>query len=112
MEDIIISCRIIAIRPFFDGYGNEFVCIEFGTEAAKPPSVVSMPSNIPKEISSIMPLLAQIPKMHGQRKIFDNRLVLYLTKEEWGRLSRKYQYNDEVEIKINKEGDIHLIPIK
>ena len=108
MNDVTITCKVISIQPFFDGYGNEFVCIEFGVEASKPPTVVSVPSNVPQEISSVMPILTQIPKMVHQRRIYNNRLVLYLTKSEWEYLSRKYQYNDEVEIKVEKEGIIHL----
>jgi len=112
LEDITITCKVVSIHPFFDGYGNEFVCVEFGVEASKPPTVVSMPSNVPQEVSYVMPLLTQIPKMLSHPKAYNNRLILFLTKPEWEYLSRKYQYNDEVEIKIDKEGSIRLTTVK
>lgn len=115
LNTITIICKVISIHPFFDSNRNEYVCIEFGIEMPKPPTVVSMPSNIPKEVSSVIPILTQIPKIFGQTKTYDkysNRLILFLTKSEWESLSRKYQYGDEVELRIEKDGTIHLVPIK
>ncbi|RLI05623.1 hypothetical protein DRO26_01660 [Candidatus Bathyarchaeota archaeon] len=109
-EEITVNCKIISIRPFFDGYGNEFVCVEFGVEAQKPPAVMSLPSGLPQEISFLVPILTQIPKMFTQKKIYSKRIVLYLTNQEWERMERKYHYGDEVEVKINrKNGMIKLM---
>ena len=111
MDEITINCRIVAIHPFFDEHRNEFVCIKFGVESSKPPTVVSMPTNVSKEVASIMPLLTQIPKMMSKPNVYNNRLILFLTKPEWNSLTRKYQYHDEVDIKISKDGTIQLAHI-
>jgi len=111
-EEIVITCKITSIRPYFDAYGNEFVCVEFGVEAQKPPTVMSMPQNLPSEMSFVMPILTQIPKILPQTKLYNNRLILFLTTLEWEKLVRKYQYGDEVEIRVGKDGTLRLVPIK
>ncbi len=105
------SCRVSSIHPFFDPFGNEFVCVEFAMEAQRPPSVVSMPTNVPEEVSMVMPIISQIPKMFAQSKIYSNRLVLYFTTLEWSRLRRKYQFGDEVEVAVDQNGSIQVTPI-
>jgi len=108
-EASVIHCKVIAVHPFHDAYGNEFVCVEFGVEAQKPPNVMSMPQNVPSEMSVVMPVIRQIPKLFPQAKQYNNRLVLYLTPKEWEVMRRKYNYSEEVQIKIdNKDGSIHL----
>ena len=106
---VVIGCKVISIRPSFDAYGNESVCVEFGVESKRPPSVISMPANAPQELSFIAPLLSQIPKMLPQTKVYSRRLAVYFTPEEWDRLPRKYQYGDEVEIRVMKDGKIEII---
>jgi len=111
-DEIIIHCKVTSIHPSSDSYGNEYVCIEFSVEAQKPPTVMSFPSNLPQEISFVIPILSQIPKMFSQGKAYTQRLVLFLTNQEWERMSRKYQYNEEVEVRINrKDGTIKITPI-
>jgi len=105
------SCKVTSIHPFFDPFGNEFVCVEFAMEAQRPPSVVSMPTNMPKEISMVMPIISQIPKMFPQSKVYSNRLVLYFTVQEWDRLPKKYQFGDEVDVAVERNGSIHVTPI-
>lgn len=108
-EVSIIHCKVVAVRPFHDAYGNEFVCVEFGLEAQKPPSVMSMPQDVPSEMSAVMPVIRQIPRLFPQVKQYNNRLVLYLTPKEWEIMQRKYSYGEEVQIKIdNKDGSINL----
>jgi len=106
---ITISCKVTAVYPSFDPYGNEYVCVEFGAEPRKPPTVMSMPANFPQELSFIIPLLAQIPKMVPQTKTYSKRLALYFTQEEWERLPRKYQYGDEVEVRVMRDGTVKVI---
>ncbi|RLI28358.1 MAG: hypothetical protein DRO46_04140 [Candidatus Hecatellales archaeon] len=107
---VTIPCKVISVHPSFDTYGNEYVCVEFGVEARKPPTVMSLPANLPQEVSSfIVPLLSQIPKMMPQPKTYSKRLALYFTQEEWNRLPRKYQYGDEVEIRVLKDGTLNVI---
>ena len=91
---------------------RDSVCIEFSVEAQKPPTVMSFPSNVPQEFSFVIPILSQIPKMFSQGKTYTHRLVLFLTNQEWERMEHKYQYNDEIEIRINrKDGTIRIIPV-
>ncbi len=106
MSEVSFLCKVTAIHPANDGHGNEYVCIEFAFEPPKPPSIVQMPPNMPQEFSMVMPLITQIPKMLSQSKAYSNRLVLYLTPQEWDKLKRKYQFGDEAEIKITSEGSI------
>jgi len=106
MSEITFVCKVTSVHPSNDAYGNEYVCVEFAFEPPKPPSVVQMPPNMPREFSMVMPLITQIPKMLLQSKAYSNRLVLYLTLQEWDRLRRKYQFGDEIEIKIASEGSI------
>jgi hypothetical protein len=108
-ETSIIHCKVIAVHPFHDVYGNEFVCVEFGLEAQKPPSVTSMPQTLPSEISAVMPVIRQIPKLFPQARQYNNRLVLYLTPKEWEIMRRKYNYGEEAQMKVdNRDGSIHL----
>ncbi|WP_309491877.1 arcadin 1 [Candidatus Hecatella orcuttiae] len=108
MGSISIICKVNAIHPSAAPFGGEFVCVEFAVEAQKPPSFIQIPKDIPQEVSAVMPILTQLPKMLPQVKPYNNRLVLYLTPQEWEKLPRKYQYGDEVEIKINPDGSIHV----
>ena len=104
MSDVTFVCKVTAVHPSNDAYGNEYV--EFAFEPPKPPSIVQMPPNMPQEFSMVMPLITQIPKMLSQSKAYSNRLILYLTPQEWDKLKRKYQFGDETEIKISSEGSI------
>jgi len=110
-EASVIHCKVTGIRPFFDSFGNEFVCVEFGIEAERPPTVMSTPTSTPPEMSFIMPIISQIPKMIPQGKIYTSRLVLFLTTREWENVVKKYQYGDEVEIKIDKDGTLRVNPL-
>ncbi|MCX8176309.1 MAG: hypothetical protein N3E48_03655, partial [Candidatus Bathyarchaeota archaeon] len=71
-NEININSKVVSIHPFFDVYGNEYVCVEFGIEAQKPPTVMSMPPNIPQELSIVMPLITQLPRMFSQGKVYTN----------------------------------------
>lgn len=105
-----IACKVISVHPSHDPYGNEYVCVEFGVEAQRPPTVMSLPPNIPQEVSSLLvPLLTQIPKMVPQARAYTKRLTIYFTPEEWEKLPRKYQYGDEVEIRVLRDGSLKVI---
>jgi len=110
-EPSVIHCKVTSIHPFFDPFGNEFVCIDFGVEVQRPPSVMSMPTGTPPEMSFIMPILSQLPKMLPQARLYSNRLVLFLTTQEWERMTHKYQYGDEVELRVNRDGTIQLFRV-
>jgi hypothetical protein len=99
---------VTSIHPFFDQFGNEFICVEFTVEAQRPPSFVQMPRDAPQEISVVMPIISQIPKMFPQPKVYSNRLFLFLTTQEWERIQRKYQYGDEAEVNIDSNGSINV----
>ncbi|MHC1586495.1 MAG: arcadin 1 [Candidatus Hecatellaceae archaeon] len=106
---VSIPCKVISVHPSFDAYGSEYVCVEFGIEAQKPPTVMSLPANLPQEASFIIPILSQLPKLMPQAKTYSKRLALYFTVEEWDRLPRKYQFGDEVEIRVMRDGTINII---
>ena len=42
--------------------------------------------------------------MLPQSRAYNNRLVLYLTTQEWEKLYKKYSYGDEFEISITGDG--------
>jgi hypothetical protein len=46
--------------------------------------------------------------MMVQGKAYSNRLVLFLTVQEWERMERKYQYGDDAEVTIGRDGSIHV----
>ena len=109
--EYVIICRVNAIRSSHDPYGNEYVCVELAAEAQRPPTLIQMPKDAPQELSFVLPILSQIPKMLPQPKVYVNRLVAFFTIQEWERLKDKYRYGDEVEVKIGRDGSISVKPI-
>jgi len=108
LEEISFICKVNAIHPSVDSYGNEYVCIEFAVESQRPPSVIQMPPNMPQELSALVPLLSQIPRMLPHARAHSNRLVIFLTPQEWDRMKRKFQFGDEAEVKIGPDGAIKV----
>ncbi|MCJ7505419.1 arcadin 1 [Candidatus Bathyarchaeota archaeon] len=108
MSEVAFPCRITAVHPHYDPFGNEYVCVEFSVEAQRPPSVIQMPRGAPEELSAVIPIISQIPKMMVQGKAYSNRFVLFLTVQEWEKMERKYQYGDDAEVTIGKDGSIHV----
>jgi len=108
MSGVAFSCRITAVHPHYDPSGNEYVCVEFSVEAQRPPNVFQMPREAPEELSAVIPIVSQISKMMVQGKAYSNRLVLFLTVQEWEKMERKYQYGDDAEVAIGKDGSIHV----
>lgn len=76
------------------------MCVEFSVEADRPPNVIQMPKDTPQELSAVIPIVSQIPKMIVQSKTYANRMILFFSPQEWERMRRKYQYGDEVEVKV------------
>mgnify|MGYP001041898232 FL=1 len=108
MSEVTFTCRVTAVHPHYDPFGNEYVCAEFSVEAPRPPSVIQMPKEAPEELSAVIPIVSQIPRMMAHGKAYTNRLVLFLTVEEWEKMERKYQYGDDAEVAIGKDGSIHV----
>jgi hypothetical protein len=105
MSETIIGCKVTAVHPTFDATGGELICVEFSVEA-KQANVFAMPSNASPEVMAVMPLLKQLPKMLPQSRAYNNRLILYLATQEWEKLTKKYSYGDEFEIRITGDGTI------
>ena len=105
MVETTINCKVTAVHPTFDGMGGELISIEFAIESQQT-SVVAMPSNSSPEIMAVMPILKQLPRMFPQARAYTNRLVLYLTIQEWERLTKKYSYGDEFEIGVTEDGTV------
>jgi hypothetical protein len=108
MSEVTFPCRVTAVHPNYDPFGNEYVCVEFSVEAQRPPSVIQMPKDVPEELSAVIPIVSQIPKMMTHGKAYSNRVVLFLTVQEWERMERKYQYGDDAEVTIGRNGSIHV----
>ena len=105
MSETMIGCKVTAVHPTFDAMGGELICVEFSVEARQA-NVIAMPSDTSPEVMAVMPLLKQLPKMLPQARAYNNRLVLYLTTQEWEKLNKKYSYGDEFEIRIANDGTI------
>jgi len=108
MSEVTFPCRVTAVHPHYDAFGNEYVCVEFSVEAQRPPSIIQMPKEAPEELSAVIPIVSQIPKMMVHGKAYSNRIVLFLTVQEWERMERKYQYGDDAEVSIGKDGSINV----
>jgi len=112
MSEVTFPCRVTAVHPHYDPFGSEYVCVEFSVEAQRPPSFFQMPKEVPEELSAVIPIVSQIPKMMAQSKAYSNRLVLFLTVQEWERMARKYQYGDDAVVTIGRDGSIHVKVVK
>lgn len=101
---VSFTCKVVAIRPAYDPSGQEMVCIELGYEF-KSPSVVASPVNLPAELQMIPQLLQQIlPRARG----YSNRVVLYLTQDEFEKIRHVFQVGDEFQVRITPNGEITL----
>ena len=101
------ECKVTSIHPAFDPNGNEYVCVEFAYESAQQPMVFTLPPEAPPEAQAFLPLLQSIPKAFLRPpKTYSNRLVIYLTPEEWERLPTPYKVGDVFSVSIDQGGSI------
>ncbi|MEM3670385.1 MAG: arcadin 1 [Thermoprotei archaeon] len=101
------ECKVTSIHPAFDANGNEFVCVEFAYESAQPPSVLTLPKDAPPEASAFIPLLQSLPKtLFRTQKSYSNRLVVYLTPDEWEKLPTPYRVGDSYTVSIGQSGEL------
>lgn len=111
MANISFTVGVIAINPKYDSQGNEYICVEFGNRPLKVPAM--FPTNISEEMSEmieaskgVVKILA--PHVQSYMRRYANRLTIYLTSDEWERLSHKYTIGDTFQVTVNMEGNITL----
>lgn len=101
------DCKVTSIHPAFDQNGNEYVCVEFSYESTQQPVVFTLPQDAPPEMQALLPILQSIPRtLLRPPKTYSNRLVIYLTPEEWERLPSPYKVGDVFTITIDQSGTI------
>lgn len=103
------DCKVTSIHPAFDANGNEYICVEFAYESAQQPTVFTMPPDAPAEAQAFLPLLQSIPKtLLRPPKTYSNRLVIYITPEEWEKLPTTYRVGDVFNVSIEQNGELTL----
>ena len=115
MSEIDFTARVTALHTTYDNAGNEYVTIEF---AYKPPRMPTMvPSDMPKEISDMLEASKDVvrvmvpPQLQAQLRNYANRLILYLTTDEFDRLQQKYTIGDEIRLTIKPDGSINAVRV-
>lgn len=108
LSELRFIIRVVAVHPAYDSQGNEYVCVEFGYRPPRVPTMV--PTDVPREVSEMLEAGRRMvsvmvpPQLQAQMHRYANRLVLYLTYDEWDNLLQKYTAGDEFEVTIKKDG--------
>ncbi len=112
MSEITFTVKVTAIHPAYDSQGNEYISIEFGF---RPPQIPTMiPTNVPREVSDMIEASRDVarvilpPQIQAQWKTYANRLILFLTQEEWENLQQKYTVSDEFTVALRTDGNITM----
>jgi len=104
--------KVIAVHPFYDNQGNEYICVEYGFKPPQIPTIV--PSGLPTDVSEIVKASKEMmrvivpPQVQAQMHKYANRLILYLTLSEWDKLQEKYTAGDEFEVIVGLNGELAL----
>lgn len=108
MSEIVFTAKVTALHVTYDTHGNEYVTIDF---AYKPPKIPTMMStDIPKDVSDMIKatremMTTMVPQQTYLRD-YANRLILFLTTDEFERLEQKYTVGDELKITVASDGSI------
>ncbi|MDQ1281199.1 MAG: Arcadin 1 protein [Thermoproteota archaeon] len=112
MSEITFTIRVTAIHPSYDNQGNEYISVEFGY---RPPTMPTMiPTNVSREVSDMIEASRGVvkvmvpPQIQAQWKVLANRLILFLTPEEWENLQQKYTVSDEFTVALRPDGNITI----
>ncbi len=113
MSEVTFTARVVALHTTFDNHGNEYVTIEFAYRPPRMPTVV--PSDMPKEISDMLEASKDVvrvmvpPQFQAHLRNYANRLVLYLTVDEFESLQQKYTVGDEMKFVIKPDGSLTAV---
>ena len=108
MSEIVFTAKVTALHVTYDTHGNEYVTIDF---AYRPPKIPTMMStDIPKDVSDMIKatremMTTMVPQQTYLRD-YANRLVLFLTTDEFEKLEQKYTIGDELQVAVKSDGSI------
>lgn len=108
MNEIIFMAKVTALHMTYDNQRNEYVTINFAYKPFKMPTMTS--TDIPKDVSDMIKatkdmMTTMVPQQTHHRD-YANRLVLFLTTDEFDRLEHKYTVGDELKIMVSPDGNI------
>ena len=108
MSDVSFTAKVTALHMTYDNQGNEYVTIDF---AYRPPKMPTMlPSDVPKEVSDMLKatkeMMSTMVPAQTYLRDYANRLVLFLTTDEFERLEQKYTIGDELKVTVKSDGSI------
>ena len=112
LNNITFTVKVVSVHPSYDNQGNEYVCIEFGYRPPKIPTMV--PSTVPKEISDAIQASRDMvrvmvpPQLQARISRYSNRLMLFLTMDEWENLQQKYTVGDVFEVTLKPDGSMEM----
>lgn len=68
-----------------------------------------MPKDAPAEAQAFLPFLQALPKtLFRAQKAYSNRVVVYLTPDEWENLPAPYRVGDTYQVSIGQTGELEL----
>ena len=108
MSEVVFTAKVTALHITYDSQGNEYVTIDF---AYRPPRMPTMlPTDVPKEVSDMLKatkeMMSTIVPAQTHLRDYANRLVLFLTTDEFERLEQKYTIGDELKVTVKSDGSI------
>jgi hypothetical protein len=111
MSEVAFIAKVTALHVTYDSQGNEYVTIDFAYRPPKMPTMMS--TDVPKEVSDMIKatremMTSMVPQQTYLRD-YANRLVLFLTTDEFERLEQKYTVGDELKVTIKPDGSITAI---
>ncbi|MFQ6074983.1 MAG: hypothetical protein ACE5Z5_02450 [Candidatus Bathyarchaeia archaeon] len=112
MGEVRFTIKVVAVHPAYDNQGNEYVCVEFGYRPPRIPTMV--PTDVPREVSEMIEASSKMvrvmvpPQLQAQMHRYANRLVIYLSTNEWENLLQKYTAGDEFEVVVKNDGGISV----
>lgn len=108
MSEIVFTAKVTALHITYDNQGNEYVTIDF---AYRPPRMPTMlPTDVPKEVSDMLKatkeMMSTMVPAQSYLRDYANRLVLFLTTDEFEKLEQKYTIGDELQVTVKSDGSI------
>ena len=108
MSEIVFTAKVTALHITYDNQGNEYVTIDF---AYRPPRMPTMlPTDVPKEVSDMLKatkeMMSTMVPAQSYLRDYANRLVLFLTTDEFEKLEQKYTIGDELQVAVKSDGSI------
>lgn len=107
--EVKIKAILVSKSMITDPFGEKLIRLEFAEEREIPGPIIMQQGENPL-MRDIVPIISQVLKsmpFFGGRKATVQRLVLFLTEDEWDRLPEKPDIGDEVTI-IVKDRNIEV----